>query len=78
MILLARALVKGPDLLVLDEPCQGLDAAHRQRFVRTVEALLRHTTAIYVTHRRDEIPAGIERVLRLSGGAGRRSVPRRR
>lgn len=65
MTLLARALVKGPDLLVLDEPCQGLDAAHRARFIRTVAALLRHTTVIYVTHRRDEIPAEINRVLRL-------------
>jgi molybdate transport system ATP-binding protein len=76
MTLLARALVKGPDLLVLDEPCQGLDAAHRARFIRTVEALLRHTTVIYVTHRRDEIPAGINRVLRLSVDARRHSLPR--
>jgi len=66
MTLLARALVKTPDLLVLDEPCQGLDAAHRARIIRTVEGLLRQTTVIYVTHRRDEIPAGISRVLRLS------------
>lgn len=65
MTLLARALVKSPDLLVLDEPCQGLDAVHRARFVRTVAALLRHTTVIYVTHRRDEIPPGIDNVLRL-------------
>lgn len=65
MTLLARALVKSPDLLVLDEPCQGLDAAHRARIVRTVEGLLRHTTVIFVTHRRDEIPPGIARVLRL-------------
>jgi molybdate transport system ATP-binding protein len=77
MTLLARALVKGPDLLVLDEPCQGLDAAHRQRVIRTVEALLRHTTAIYVTHRRDEIPARIKHVLRLSVGAGQRPFPKR-
>ncbi|MGO9243917.1 MAG: ATP-binding cassette domain-containing protein [Verrucomicrobiia bacterium] len=80
MTLLARAVVKAPNLLVLDEPCQGLDAAHRARFIRTVEALLRHTTVIYVTHRRDEIPAGIDRVLRLfvdaAGDAGRHSLPR--
>ena len=65
MTLLARALVKSPELLVLDEPCQGLDAAHRARFVQTVAALLRHTTVIYVTHRREEIPKGIHNVLRL-------------
>jgi molybdate transport system ATP-binding protein len=67
MVLLARALVKRPKLLILDEPCQGLDAAHRALFVRTVDGLLRQgaVTAIYVTHRPDEIPPSIQRVLRL-------------
>jgi molybdate transport system ATP-binding protein len=70
MILLARALVKAPELLVLDEPCQGLDFRHRRSFLRTVENLLQttRTTVIYVTHRPDEIPEGIDRVLRLSDG----------
>ncbi len=68
MALLARALVKSPELLVLDEPCQGLDAAHRQRFIRILTGLLNHTTMIYVTHRRDEIPPGIRRVFRLGAG----------
>jgi molybdate transport system ATP-binding protein len=63
--LLARALIKSPDLLVLDEPCQGLDAVNRDRFLHIVSALLRHTTVIYVTHRREEIPAGITRFFRL-------------
>ena len=65
MTLLARALVKSPELLVLDEPCQGLDALHRTRFIQTITNLLRQTTVIYVTHRRDEIPKGIRNVLRL-------------
>ncbi|HWX21044.1 MAG TPA: ATP-binding cassette domain-containing protein [Candidatus Binatia bacterium] len=67
LVLLARALVKRPQLLLLDEPCQNLDAAHRARFVEMVDALIRRgaVTAIYVTHREDEIPPAITRVLRL-------------
>jgi molybdate transport system ATP-binding protein len=67
MVLLARALVKNPRLLILDEPCQGLDAAHRSLFVRTVDRLIRAeaVTAIYVTHRHGEIPPSIKRVLQL-------------
>ena len=67
MVLLARALVKRPRLLILDEPCQGLDSAHRDSFVRTVDALIRAraVTVIYVTHRPDEIPPSINRVLHL-------------
>ena len=70
MVLLARALVKQPRLLILDEPCQGLDAAHRDSFVRAVDTLIRGRTVtiIYVTHRPDEIPPSITRVLRLPAG----------
>ncbi|MFH1604318.1 MAG: ATP-binding cassette domain-containing protein [Pseudomonadota bacterium] len=70
MTLLARALVKSPDLLLLDEPCQGLDRDHRMLFVRTIDMLLKQTevTVIFVSHRSDEIPLGIQRVLRLQGG----------
>jgi molybdate transport system ATP-binding protein len=74
MVLLARALVKSPDLLLLDEPCQGLDFVHRSLFLRAVESLLRKTpvTLIYVTHVPDEIPRGIHRILRLRDG---RAIP---
>ena len=75
MTLLARALVKAPDLLLLDEPCQGLDSAHRSRFLAIIESVLRHseTTIIYVTHVADEIPKGIHKVLQLQNGRIKRS-----
>jgi molybdate transport system ATP-binding protein len=68
MTLLARALVKNPPLLILDEPCQGLDSQHRVRIIENVDALIRSkwATAIFVTHRQEEIPSSIKRVLRLS------------
>ena len=71
LTLLARALVKNPPLLILDEPCQGLDLPHRDCFIRTVDDLIRSksTTAIFVTHRQEEIPPSIKRVLRLSKNA---------
>ncbi len=70
MTLLARALVKSPDLLLLDEPCQGLDIAHRTMFLSIIESLLRiaDTTIVYVTHVSEEIPKGLRKVLYLKDG----------
>ncbi len=70
LCLLARALVKSPPLLILDEPCQGLDRQQQQHFKSLVEAVCRHrnTTLIYVTHYQEEIPASVTRVLHLEAG----------
>jgi molybdate transport system ATP-binding protein len=70
MILLARALVKQPRLLILDEPCQGLDGYHRARIIHVLDALCRQTpvSLLYVTHHRDELPESITHVLLLEKG----------
>jgi molybdate transport system ATP-binding protein len=70
LVLLARALVKQPELLVLDEPCQGLDAANRARVRRTVDAVgrQRDTSLVYVTHNPDELPPVLTHLLRLERG----------
>lgn len=70
LCLLARALVKNPPLLILDEPCQGLDQHQQQQFKQLLDAICAHslTTLIYVTHYQDEMPACVTKVLRLEDG----------
>jgi molybdate transport system ATP-binding protein len=72
LVLLARAMVKSPALLILDEPCQGLDRENRRRFLSLIEGVGRHTAThlLYVTHHPDEVPDCITHVLRLGGGGG--------
>jgi molybdate transport system ATP-binding protein len=70
IILLARALVKKPRLLILDEPCQDLDAENISKVLTIVEQVIKHsnTTLIYVTHNPDEIPGVITHRLVLDQG----------
>jgi molybdate transport system ATP-binding protein len=70
LALVARALVKNPTLLVLDEPCQGLDARNRDRVLQAIDSVNGEfkTSMIYVTHRADELPASITHVLQLNRG----------
>ncbi len=70
LTLLARALVKSPTLLVLDEPCQGLDADNRDRVIQAIDGVGSQpdTSMIYVTHRADELPHTITHVLWLNSG----------
>jgi molybdate transport system ATP-binding protein len=79
LVLLARAAVKKPKLLVLDEPCQGLDAAHRLSILATVDRLIGQTCAglIFVTHHAREMPACITHVVKLKSGRIHQSHRRR-
>ena len=65
MVLLARSMVKMPLILILDEPCQGLDRTNRHKILDAIDIIGRHggTHIIYVTHYPDEIPACITHML---------------
>ena len=70
MVLLARALVKNPPMLILDEPCQGLDDEQTTWFRELVTELCEAfgKTVIYVSHYRQELPRCIDHFLRLENG----------
>ena len=70
LCLLARALIKNPDLLIFDEPCQGMDTHQQQHFKALVDAIcvMSSVTLIYVTHYQHEIPDSVTKVLRLDKG----------
>ena len=67
MQLLARAMVKVPQILILDEPCQGLDPTNRQRILDAIEVIGRQsaTNIIYVTHYPQEIPSCMTHLLQF-------------
>ena len=70
LVLLARALVKNPPLLILDEPCQGLDQEHVQQFRRIIDDICRmfDTTLLYVSHYNAEIPECVTHFMRIEEG----------
>lgn len=67
LVLLARAFVKDPDLLILDEPLNGLDGANKARVRAIVEAFCarRGKSLIYVSHVEADLPSCIDRRLEL-------------
>lgn len=67
LILLARAMVKQPDVLILDEPCVGLDDYYRRLVLAFVDRIADQTKTqiIYVSHIEGEVPRCINQRLRF-------------
>ncbi|WP_308634324.1 ABC transporter ATP-binding protein [Paenibacillus silvisoli] len=55
-VMLARALMSNPKLLIMDEPCAGLDLYEREKLLIDLNRLSeRDITVVYVTHHMEEI-----------------------
>ncbi|MHA8086041.1 ATP-binding cassette domain-containing protein [Aquirufa antheringensis] len=67
MVLITRALVKNPELLILDEPCQGLDRVQTEHLKSVLDYLAEKSdmTLLYVSHYERDIPSCVNQVLEL-------------
>ena len=67
LALLARAFVKDPDLIILDEPLHGLDVSNKKKAAAIIEQFCSRPgkTLIYVTHYPHELPSCVDRRFEL-------------
>ena len=72
LALIVRAVIKQPKLLILDEPCHGLDARHREQVLTIADYIGHHSgsTILYVTHDPAEQLACTRQVLEFSADRG--------
>ncbi|MBP9043118.1 MAG: ATP-binding cassette domain-containing protein [Spirochaetes bacterium] len=69
-ILMLRALINDPDLLILDEPSTGLDIVAREDFLQLLSSITmeREHSVIYVTHHVEEITPLFKNIFILNDG----------
>lgn len=80
-VMIARALVTAPELLILDEPCAGLDPGARERLTEDVDQLCRKPdgpTLVLVSHHVEEIPQHATHAMLLKEGRTLASGPLRK
>lgn len=78
-VLIARALMARPRLLILDEPCAGMDPVAREAFLRRMEAIAREPRGpglVLVTHHVEEITPAFSHALLLRAGRVEAAGPR--
>jgi iron complex transport system ATP-binding protein len=77
-VLLARTMMADPRLIILDEPCAGLDLYEREKFLDALEALTRRNLSmLYVTHHIEEITPIFTHVALMAEGRIVTSGPKR-
>lgn len=70
-IAIARALMAAPDILILDEPCNGLDVYAKEKLLSTIQRMTKRTegpTLLYVTHQLEEVIPAISHALLIRDG----------
>ncbi len=65
MVLIARAMIRSPQILILDEPLQGMDSYWKEQFKTKIAEFAKFRTVLYVTHDEDEIPNGEWKLLTM-------------
>lgn len=71
LVLISRALMAHPELLILDEPCNGLDLFAREKLLNQIQQIAiqkNHPTLLYVTHHTEEILPCFEHLMLLKDG----------
>ena len=78
-VLICRALMSRFEILILDEPCAGLDPVARERFLRWLEDLMQRPGSpalVLVTHHVEEILPGVSHVLLMKDGLHFKAGPK--
>jgi molybdate transport system ATP-binding protein len=68
IILLIRALIKNPTMLMLDEPFQGMDFESLNRAKSLLDEYCKNRTLIFISHQHDELPSCITKYMHIENG----------
>lgn len=73
LVFIARAMVKSPLILAMDEPCQGLDDYQRRKIIALVDELYKKAgmTLLFISHYDEDVPSCVKYVLELENGQAR-------